>query len=74
MGASIRKGLETINMSIVLVSFYITLTQARVILKEATSIGKMFTRLACVQACEVFCYLMIDVEGPSSLWAVLPLA
>lgn len=47
MGASITKGLETINITIVLGSFCVILTQARVILKEGATIGKMLNRLAC---------------------------
>lgn len=49
-------------------SFFVNLTQTRVIW-EGTSIEKIpLPDLASGQACGAFSLLMIDVEEPSSLW------
>lgn len=48
---------------------FVNLTHARVIWEEKPELKNASIRLLCRQACEGFC-LMIDMGGPSSLWAV----
>ena len=48
-----------------------TLIHARVIWEENINCENALTRLACEQAHGTFYELMIDVGGPSPLWAVL---
>lgn len=52
---------------------FINLTQARLILKDKTSINKMYPiRLVCEQAWEAFSWLIVDMREHRPLWVVPP--